>query len=443
MTRICFCLIFLVWLFISAPLFVSADAASDIQAQIDANNKQIESLRTEISQYQKELDSIGTKKSTLQSTINSITLSQQKLANEIKITQSKISSANLKIKELSISIGDKESTISDNQDAIAKALRGIAEGDDISLVTQIISSNSFREVWRAADRALQFNGALADDIHRLQTVRAELASNLDMVASTKKSLVALQNDLTIQKRSVDASKSAQQQILAQTRNQEANYQLLIAQKQSAEKIFEQELTNLQGQLRLIVNPGLLPKVGSGVLSWPFSDEFVQSCARLNNILGNPFCITQYFGNTAFATANPQIYKGKGHNAIDIGAPIGTPIHAALSGVVLDTGNTDLVRSCYSFGKWIMVVHSNGLSTMYSHLSSIDVVKGQSVRTGEIIGLSGMTGYATGPHIHFGVYATDGTQVMTLREFRGSTIGCADARMPVAALDAYLNPLSYL
>jgi len=161
------------------------------------------------------------------------------------------------------------------------------------------------------------------------------------------------------------------------------------------------------------------------------------------VFGNLFCITQYFGNTPFSTANAQVYNGHGHNAIDIAAPIGTPVYAALSGTVLDTGNTDLVPGCYSFGKWVMVIHGNGLSTLYSHLSSIDVMKGQQVNTKQIVGLSGMTGYATGPHLHFGVYATEGTQVMTLKQFRGVAGGCANAKMPVATLTAYLNPLSYL
>jgi len=115
----------------------------------------------------------------------------------------------------------------------------------------------------------------------------------------------------------------------------------------------------------------------------------------------------------------------------------------MGGTVIGTGNTDLARGCYSFGKWVMVEHGNGLSTLYAHLSVIDVGKGQQVGRGQVIGLSGMTGYATGPHIHFGVYATEGTQITTLRQFRGATIGCADASMPVATLTAYLNPLSYL
>lgn len=436
-------LVFLFSVFCFLPSLSYAQSASDIQAQIDANNKQIASLQADITAFQKELDSLGTKKNTLQSTINSLAISQKQLASQIQITQSKISSANLKIKSLTNSIGDKEQSITEDQTAISKALKTVAEDEQSSIVTKLISTDSFKEAWRVADEALQFNQALVARIHDLKTLRAELASNRDAVSVEKANLVSLQTDLTNQKRSVDANKTAQQELLAQTKNQESNYQKLIAQKQVAEQAFEQELVNLQSQLNLIVHPDRLPKVGSGVLSWPFSDAFMLGCARLKNQLGNPFCITQYFGNTPFSTANPQIYSGKGHNAIDIGAPIGTPVHAALSGVVLDTGNTDLIRGCYSFGKWIMIIHGNGLSTLYSHLSSIDVSKGQSVSTGDIIGLSGMTGYATGPHIHFGVYATEGTQIMTLKQFRGATIGCADAKMPVATLTAYLNPLSYL
>lgn len=425
------------------PAVSFAQSASEIQAKIDAQKQQMDALKAEIEQYQQQLDVIGAKKNTLQSTVNSLTLSQKQLASQIQLTQTQISSANLDIQKLSFSIQDKESSITSDKNAIAKALRTIAEGEQRPLVTQLVSADTFGEAWQVADQAVQFNQALSDNINRLRETKTALASNRDEVSAKKAELVKLQSDLTQQKRSVDASKAAQQKLLTDTQNQESNYQNLIAQKQAAGKAFEEELASLQGQLQLIVHPELLPKVGAGVISWPFSKAFMDSCAQRKKVFGNPFCITQYFGDTAFSTSNPQLYKGKGHNGIDIGAPIGTPLHAALGGVVLDTGNTDLVKGCYSFGKWIMIIHGNGLNTLYSHLSTIDVTKGQSVSAGQIVGLSGMTGSATGPHLHFGVYATEGTQIMTLKQFRNATTACANAKMPVATLDAYLNPLSYL
>lgn len=438
-----FLLVLLVEAVISAPHPVLADTASDLQSQIDTNKQQLKILEAEIAEFQKQLDTLGAQKNTLQSTINSLTLSQKQLTTQIQATQNKIASANLQIRELTLSIGDKEETIAASQDAIAKALRTVAGTEQTPLVATLLSTGTLREAWQIADQTLLFNRALGERVKELRAARTKLSANRDAVTAAKAELLSLQKDLTGQKRSVDANKKAQQQILVETKNKESNYQQLIAKKQAAEKEFEQQLIDLQGQLNLIVNPNLLPKVGSGVLSWPFDNAFMLNCTKRKNVFGNLFCISQFFGNTAFATKNPQIYSGHGHNAIDIVAPIGTPVHAALSGVVLDTGNTDLVRGCYSFGKWIMVIHGNGLSTLYSHLSDIDVSKGQSVQGGQVIGLSGMTGYATGPHIHFGVYATEGTQIATLKQFRGANAGCANAKMPVAALAAYLNPLSYL
>ncbi len=432
----------------SNPGLVHATAASDIQVQIDTNNQQIDSLEADITAFQKQLDVLSTKKNTLQSTVNSLALSQKQLAVQIEVTQSKIQSANLNIQKLSLSIGDKESTIATEKDLIAKQLRSMTETEKIPLIVTLISSASLSDAWQVADQVIQFNHALGNNVATLQTVRTSLATNRDQVTAVKTNLQTLESNLQLQKRSIDANKAAQQHLLSDTKNQESNYQKLIAEKKASEQSFEQELVNLQSQLNLIVHPGLLPKVGTGLLAWPFSTAFMNNCSNRKSVFGNVFCITQYFGTTAFSTINPQVYNGHGHNGIDIAAPIGTPVEAALSGTVLATGNTDLVydsrgRQCYSFGKWVMLIHGDGINTMYAHLSEIDVSKGQPVKTGQVIGLSGMTGYATGPHLHFGVYATEGTKIMTLRQFRGATIGCADASMPVATRSAYLNPLSYL
>ena len=198
---------------------------------------------------------------------------------------------------------------------------------------------------------------------------------------------------------------------------------MLAAKQVQEAALQQEISSYESQLHLNVNMALLPHTGSGVLAWPLDSIFV----------------TQYFGNTPFASANPQVYNGMGHNGVDFRATIGTPVKAALSGVVWGMGNTDLYAGCYSFGQWIMVKHPNGLSTLYAHLSVENVHVGDAVTTGQVLGLSGNTGYTTGPHLHFGVYATQGVQIKLFSNSRN----CKGATIPIADLKAYLNPLSYL
>lgn len=87
----------------------------------------------------------------------------------------------------------------------------------------------------------------------------------------------------------------------------------------------------------------------------------------------------------------------GYNAVDIGAPRGTPVIASASGNVI-------IAKSYGwnggYGKYIVVAHENGTQTLYAHLSSIIVDPGSRVVKGQVIGHVGSTGNSTGPHTHF-------------------------------------------
>jgi murein DD-endopeptidase MepM/ murein hydrolase activator NlpD len=100
--------------------------------------------------------------------------------------------------------------------------------------------------------------------------------------------------------------------------------------------------------------------------------------------------------------HPILNLIRGHMGTDYAAPIGTPVHAAGEGRVSFEG----VRGGY--GNAIMLAHSNSISTLYGHMSRFarDVHLGSHVQQGQIIGYVGMTGLATGPHLHY-EYLVDG------------------------------------
>jgi hypothetical protein len=85
-----------------------------------------------------------------------------------------------------------------------------------------------------------------------------------------------------------------------------------------------------------------------------------------------------------------------HKGADFHAPMGTPVHASNSGVVV------LARKLYYEGNCVIIDHGMGLFTLSMHFSRIDVHEGQRVKAGDRLGLSGATGRVTGPHLHWAV-----------------------------------------
>lgn len=104
-------------------------------------------------------------------------------------------------------------------------------------------------------------------------------------------------------------------------------------------------------------------------------------------------ITSPFGLKRILNGEPR----SPHAGIDIGLPAGTPVKAAQDGRVVLTGEF------YLPGKVVILSHGCGVYTYYAHLSKILVSKGDKVKGGQVIGLSGASGRATGPHLHFGLY----------------------------------------
>jgi murein DD-endopeptidase MepM/ murein hydrolase activator NlpD len=103
--------------------------------------------------------------------------------------------------------------------------------------------------------------------------------------------------------------------------------------------------------------------------------------------------------TSDVFGSQRIFNGKAqrpHLGLDYRVPTGTPVAAMNDGTVL------LARPLYFEGNCVVIDHGQGLLTLFFHLSEFKVKEGDVVKRGQIVGLSGGTGRATGPHLHVGV-----------------------------------------
>lgn len=384
---------------------------------MDANSAQIKELQDVIAQLQKQLDATTKQKQTLQNAINQIALSIKQINANISLTNTQIAQKDAQIRRLSGSISTTTSEIDVVQGQIGNSLQQLNILDDEPVALVVLRGQTLSSIFQAEHTLELIRTGLQHKTAQLENLKGSLENSKSITEQQRQQLAALKQDLAQQKTSLSLAQQSQTDLLAQTKNQESAYQSLIAQKRAEEAAFEAELVRLAKSLGS-ADISSAAAAARGILRWP---------------LDNPL-ITQYFGNTSFAQSGA--YSGNGHNGIDFRAAIGTPIRAALTGTVQEV-NLGAVKNC-QYGKWILVKHDNGLSSLYAHLSSIAVNKGDRVSTGSVIGYAGDTGYATGPHLHFTVYVSSAVSFKTYTCSSGRT-----AFIPIAPLNAYLNPLSYL
>jgi len=94
--------------------------------------------------------------------------------------------------------------------------------------------------------------------------------------------------------------------------------------------------------------------------------------------------------------DPFSGEGAFHTGVDLSAAVGTAVKAAADGVI------SVAEFYGGYGRLVVVDHGNGMQTYYAHLSRINVIPGQEVRRGQIVGLSGASGRVTSPHLHYEV-----------------------------------------
>ncbi len=419
--------VFLLSVLFSLTTFVSrADTKEDLAKQIQENKTKLDSLEKEINEYNIKIANTKGEAGTLKQALSILEARKKNLNLEID-------SANLKIKNTEYDIYKVSDKIKDSNQKLEKLKHGMISSlkeiryfqDEDNYMLTFLGKKTLSDISGEINNAESFKNSLQKSTTNAREIKGLLEKDKEVYEDKYNILKEQKEELSDKKKLVEQTRAENDRLLKETKSKEDIYKKKLAERKKIKEGLEKETLDFESKLKAIVNINLLPKTGNGILSYPIK--------KIN--------ITQYFGNTSFSTKNPQVYNGAGHNGIDFAVPIGTALYSAADGVVMGVDDSDTSCRGASYGKWVLIKHNNGLTTLYAHMSSFSVSEGQAVTSGQKIGLSGNTGYSTGPHLHFTVYATQGVHVAGPTEYKSKSCGTY-MRIPIAPRNAYLNPLSY-
>lgn len=396
---------------------------SALKSKIEVKNQEMELIQKEIEQYKIMFETTSKESNNIKNQINILENNLAKIRAEIKFSQNRIDAAKLSLEELAIAITNSEDKIKKSKEIISGTLKIINEEDGSSILEILLANSDFSDFFDNLKNIEEFEKKISFHLSGLKILKDNLKEEMSEVAVNKNSLEARKEEFVDRQEIQKVIQEQKQILLTQTKSQEKIYKNILDEKLKKQKALEKEIKSIEEEIKIAIDPKSLPKPGSGVLSWPLETN----------------TITQYFGNTPFATQNAQIYGGNGHNGIDLRASIGTPVKSSGDGKITGTGNTDIACKGASYGKWVLVEHNNNLSTLYAHMSVIKVRIGDTVKNGDFIGYSGDTGYITGPHLHFAAFASKAVEIKTIQSKACGTM----MTLPIAPYNGYLNPLSYL
>lgn len=405
---------FLAMLFCSSILFVASanaqvtELSKEAKKTLDKRQDQLDAINAKIKAYNQIINLKERQGSTLNDQIRSLEAQADKLEFEIGLNKKKIDDLEGDVTSLASRIAEKESLISRQRQMLSELMRIYYSDYSGSAATLIFSASETASYLNQEGWTTEVNDKVSDLLDSVKTLRESLVGERTALEEKKKEADALQMQLTERNDYLESTKDNKAYLLTKTQAEVKKYDTLVDDLQKQREEIESEIEELEaGKVGQISG---MPSFQKGLLAYPLKK----------------FTISQGYGKTSFSK---KAYASGKHNGIDFAAPTGTALYAAASGKVIGTGN--LGR--YAYGKWVAIDHGNGIVTLYGHMSSISVSKGEKVDQGEKIGAVGSTGYSTGSHVHFTVFSANSYELVQSKTVKGLWI-------PIGAT---VNPNVYL
>ncbi len=389
---ICFILILtLAVVSLPAPA-VSAETSSSKTANESIREKEeeikkakddINKLKSGVSDIQKLKKDLEKNKNNLESYVTKLDESIDGMEQHIQGLEVQIAEKEIEISQAALELEQAEEAAQDQYDYMVSCIRYIYEASSASTIWQILFTlDSFADFLNQMDymnRVQEYNQELLE----------EYEANCRYVELCKEELEVDKELLDEQKKSVEDEQAQMEALLDEKKKQIISYETDISNQEKALKELEQEIADqnaLMEELEKQVaeererlrreNQKVLTYDG-GMFKFPLA-----TYTRVSDDFGNRI--------------HPTLHVPQFHNGVDLAAPKGTAIYAAYDGqVVAATKHSTM-------GNYVMIDHGDDLYTVYMHASVLYVSKGDMVKRGDTIAAVGMTGRATGYHLHFGV-----------------------------------------
>lgn len=342
---------------------------------IEELNKQQKVYQQKIKQKQQQAISLSNEVSILNSKIASRTLG-------IESTNLQIENLGLEIKAVNLEINKKEKEIEINKERIKSSLQSLYKEEEKNNYLKILLLyDNLSDFFDQINRLKSIQSDLQTKLNKLNQLKEWLEQKNDSLVKSKAELENLKKKLVIEEDKLKDEQGVKLLFLSEAENDETKFYNLLAELKKEQEQANNLIIQYEHQARRLLaeKQGIIPDDDS-VLIWPVASRY----------------ITSYFHDPDYPFR--RIFE---HPGIDIRAAQGTPIKAAASGyigIAKDSGGNG-----YSY---IMLIHNNGLSTVYGHVSQINVQTGDFVLQGDVIGKTGgMPGthgagrLTTGPHLH--------------------------------------------
>jgi len=406
--------------------FADTEKIQEIQSKIQNSQTVIQDLDKEILEYQKQLNEVSGQRKTLESTVKELNLTNRRIETAIKSTSLKIEDTEKNIQNLSLTIDELESKIDRDTYLISQYIQTMNELETTPIVFSIIRERELGEMVRALNTYHRMQNLFSSQIKEFTNLLQDLGVVKKTHEEEKNHFEKLVQEKSAEQESVKKVQQEKNTLLKETKSEESEYQKILNEKIALKKQFEDSLQTLESELQYVLNPSSYPAPSFGIFDWPL--EYV--------------LITQPFGLTADSVKLYSYRKGTWsgrHTGVDFRAN-NDNVYAMGNGTVVDFGNTDLDCPRASFGGWMLIRYDNGLSSIYSHLSSFKATKGQRVTKDTLVAISGNTGYSTGPHLDVKIVPTDAVEIKTW-----PSAGCPGKNYttPIVAGSTYFDPLGYL